>query len=192
MNNTVERLQTQVEQLIASNRDLSELLLASERRRGEMMKLIVAFRRLVEATDAMSAIRAVEEILVTVIGTEDFVVLAAEGDQLKPVAGFGSALQQARTTPLLVEHVTDSVPNRGAPAVVSRWLGVTDAVACIPLKIHDRIVGAVVIGSLLSHREPLGVHDNNVLCLLGDFAATSIIASEQRRSWDRMLIPAVA
>lgn len=162
---TLDRLQTQVEQLIASNRDLSALLLASERRRGEMMKLVVSFRRLVEATDAVSAIRAVEEILVTVIGTEDFVILAASSDEeLKPIGGMGSALEQTPTA---------------------------EPVARIPLRIHERTVGAIIIASLLSHRAPLGAHDTQVLCLLGDFAATSIIASEERRRWTQLAVPAV-
>ena len=95
-----DRLHTQVDQLIASNRDLSGMLLTADRRRGELMKLIVAFCRLIEATDAWSAVRTLEEILVAVIGTEDFVVLACvDGDALAPLCGVGPAFAAAKANP---------------------------------------------------------------------------------------------
>ena len=61
---------------MSSNRDLSTLLVTTERRSGELVKIIVAFRRLLESGDSAAALRSIEEILINVIGTEDFVVLS--------------------------------------------------------------------------------------------------------------------
>ena len=184
-----ERLQVQLDQLIASNRDLSTLLLTAERRRGELLKLVVAFRRLVEASDAPTAIRAVEEIIVTIIGTENFVVLAAAaGARVYPVAGLGAVHDYAKSEPPQLGEVISSQGDRESRAAAQRWFG-SDVVASIPLRIGENVVGAIVIAALLPHREPLGFQDEQVLCLLGDFAATTIIASEERRRWTQLLLP---
>src|SRR5204863_4410659 len=69
------RLRSQLEQMLASNRDLSSLLSSSAQRTGELVKIIVALRRLLAANDAGAAVRSIEEILINVIGTEDFVLM---------------------------------------------------------------------------------------------------------------------
>src|SRR3954471_8779385 len=84
------RLRSQIEQLLASNRDLSSLLSTSAQRTDELVKIIVAFRRLLESVDAAAALRSIEEILINVIGTEDFVLmLNTDGPRkpLHPIAG---------------------------------------------------------------------------------------------------------
>ena len=81
------RLRLQAEQLIASNRDLSGLLLGAERRTNEMLKLTVAIRRLAEARDTLDGIHILEEILINVVGTEDFAILAVSPDGIVAVGG---------------------------------------------------------------------------------------------------------
>jgi hypothetical protein len=187
-----ERLQGQIDQLIASNRDLSALLLTSERRRGELVKLVVAFRRLVEATDATAALRAVEEILVAIVGTENFVIIANAGRSgAEAVAGLGRVNDLANTAPLGLDEVASCQNSREAHAAAVRWIDTT-IVTAMPLKIGDHVVGAIVIGSLLPHKEGLSADDDQVLCLLGGFAATSIMASEQRRGWKQLNVPQVS
>ncbi|MGH7677994.1 MAG: hypothetical protein ACRENU_05975 [Gemmatimonadaceae bacterium] len=184
-----ERLQVQVDQLIASNRDLSGLLLAAERRRGELMKLIVAFKRLVDATDSASAILAVEEIVVAVIGSENFVVLATDGSAtLAPIAGMGRAFDHGRSARPRPDQLVAGPSGRTAQALAAQWLGSSDVAACVPMRIMDHVVGAIVIASLLPHREPLGLQDEQVLCVLGGFAATSIIAAAERRHWTQLIV----
>ena len=185
-----DRLQTQIEQLIASNRDLSGLLLAADRRRGELMKLIVSFCRLIEATDASSAVRTLEEILVAVIGTEDFVVLACmEGDELSPICGMGPTFASAKAHPPR-KALALSIPFENTmERTAARWQN-TDVAACVQMRIAQHVVGVIVIGTLLVHRESLSVQDQEVLRHLGGFAGTAIMAAEERKQWTRLVIPA--
>lgn len=184
-----DRLQTQVEQLIASNRDLSGLLLAADRRRGELMKLIIAFCRLIEATDARTGVRTLEEILVTIIGTEDFVVFAFDDDdRLAPICGVGPVRDFAKRNP---PEKSLAAPSEKEPtAAAARWLG-SNVAACVPMRIGQHLVGVIVIASLLVHRESLSVQDQEVLRHLGDFAATAIMAAEERHRWTRIVVPTV-
>jgi len=171
------RLRTQLEQLLASNRDLSSLLSSSAQRSGELLKIIVAFRRLLEAHDAAAAMRSIEEILINVIGTEDFVVLLhteATAAPLVPVAGMGPSRDEAR------QH---------APTM-PELLQLDGKV--VPLYIAEHSVGVVVIASLLPHRDPLNASDDQVLTLLSRFGASAIMAAHHRHTWTHVPLAALA
>jgi len=171
------RLRSQTEQLLASNRDLSSLLSTSAQRTGELVKIIVAFRRLLEAPDAAAALRSIEEILINVIGTEDFVLLLSMESlsaPMHPIAGMGPALEGARKkAPTLDEANT------------------ADGRA-LPMYIAEHLVGVIVIETLLPHRDPLNASDDEVLHLLSRFGATAVMAAHHRRSWTRVSLPGIS
>jgi hypothetical protein len=169
------RLRVQTEQLMGSNRDLSSLLIGTEKRSGELVKIIVAFRRLLESEDASAALRCIEEILINVIGTEEFVVLLiTKGETMRPVAGHGAALTRAHATSPTLEEL------RAVDARV------------VPLYIADTAVGALAIHELLPHRDPLNQNDDQVLNLLSKYAATVVMAAEHRKHWTRVTVAEVA
>ena len=171
----LSRLRIQNEQLMSSNRDLSTLLVTTERRSGELVKIIVAFRRLLESGDSAAALRSIEEILINVIGTEDFVVLLiTEADALRVVAGMGPAVENAAELPSTFD---------GLLAVDAR---------IVPLHIAEHVVGAIVIDQLLPHRDPLNANDDQVLSLLSRFAASAVMAADQKHGWKRIEVQEVA
>jgi hypothetical protein len=178
------RLREQNEQLVASNGDLSRLLLAAEQRNGDAIKLIVAARRLMEAASAAEALRSLEEILINVVGTEDFVVLALQGDALVPIAGMGGAVEHSRQYPPSRAVIMDCLAHQEAVASI-RWYG-EDVAACIPLRIDSRIVGAIAIANVLPHRGVLDVYDDEVLRLLSKFAAPAILSAGHRSDWTQL------
>jgi hypothetical protein len=181
------RLREQSEQLVASNSDLSRLLVASEQRNGEAIKVIVALRRLMEAGTAEDALRSLEEILINVVGTEDFVVLAVNDDILVPIAGIGSAVEHARQHPPSRAVVLECLSHHQAVASI-RWHG-EDVAAFVPLRIDSRIVGAIAIGNVLPHRGMINVYDDEVLRLLSKFAASAILTAGHRSRWTHLPIP---
>ena len=167
------RLRGQTEQLIASNHELSGLLATSSHRTGELLKIIVAFRRLLEASDANAALTSVEEILSNIIGTEDFAVLiVTEETVMRVVAGMGPAVE-AGTLRMTLADLDDF--NRQV----------------VPLYIGSRLVGAIVIRALLPQRNPLNADDDQVLSLLSKFGASAVMAADHRRSWTRLEVPAL-
>jgi len=169
------RLRVQTEQLMGSNRDLSSLLVGTEKRSGELVKIIVAFRRLLESESAAGALSCIEEILVNVIGTENFVVLLMTNrDTMRPVAGYGNSLRRAHDEAPTLEQLHQ-----------------TDA-RVVPLFIADNVVGAVAIHELLPHRDPLNHNDDQVLNLLSRYAATVVMAAEHRKYWTRIDVAEVA
>jgi hypothetical protein len=187
------RLRLQSEQLVSSNRDLSTLLFSAERRAGELVKIIVAARRLLEARTGREALRSLEEILINVIGTEDFVVLSAVPDAktLVPVGGMGNAHESSRRQTLSLDAFAECLHGgrRLFASTPSTWGGETPMLAaCIPLRIMERVVGVIVIQRLLPHREALTAFDDELLTLLGEIAATIIIAADRRCEWTSLLV----
>ena len=171
----LNRLRTQNEQLVGSNRDLSSLLATTDKRSGELVKIIVAFRRLLDSEDAASALRCIEEIVINIIGSENFVVLLLdERDLARPVAGFGNALTEAHVQPPLLDELHRS------------------AARLVPLYIADELVGGIAIAELLPHRDSLSHNDDQVLNLLSRYAASVIMAAIHRKEWRRVQLPEVA
>ena len=119
----------------------------------------------------MAALRSIEEILINVIGTEDFVILLITDEvTLRAVAGTGPAATRAQDEPPTLDDL------HGTHARV------------IPLYISENVVGAIVIEQLLPQRDPLNASDDQVLSLLSRFGASAVMAAEHRKSWTRLTI----
>lgn len=171
----LSRLRNQNEQLMGSNRDLSSLLVNTERRSGELLKIIVAFRRLLEAGDSGEALRSIEEVLINIIGTEDFVILLiTETDVLRVVGGMGPIVDRALERRLTLEELHENADRM------------------VPLYIADNLVGAIGIAALLPHRDPLNANDDQVLHLLSRYAGTVIMAAQLHRTWTHVPVAEVA
>jgi hypothetical protein len=148
-----------------------------------LTRLWVAASALHEAADENAALRALEEVMINLAGTEEFGVFEMEGGLLVPVHAFGVA--DARLRP----H---------APAgVVARVVGSGDAwradsphpdssddpdapcapVACIPLRMGERVAGVVVVWSFLPQKLAFEPFDVELYALLANRAAPALRAS---------------
>jgi hypothetical protein len=185
-----DRLREQLSTLLTSHQQLSSLLVAADTRTGELMKVLVSVRTMIESRDAGAALDGVRDILVNVIGTDDFVIYAIDprDQMLVPLAGVGELLQSSSRLPLYTGWVGEVVRS-GALVITddrtdaARHPEGADVAAVVPLKVLDRVVGAIVIARLLPHRELLGSCDREVLRMLGAYAATAIIAAGRRSGW---------
>ena len=184
-----DRLRAQLDQMMSTNGELSTLLLRANRRGGELLKLLVSVRALIESHDATAALEGLADILLTIIGSEDFSIYAIDPDDgfLVPIAGsgtvFGAASRHSMQSSWLgrVVGAGDVVITAGD----SEATGVSESepMAVVPLKVQNRVLGAIVIEQVLRHRKRLDHCDREVLGLLGGYAATAIIAAECRSEW---------
>jgi hypothetical protein len=188
-----DRLRTQLEQVVSTNLNLSALLISSDARSGELLKLLVSVRALLESRDAAAALVGVQDILINVVGTSEFVIYSLDGttDCLVPIAGEGEAFTIAapaavngswlgdivRGGEVMIPHSRRQQPGRGRRSNVA---------AVVPLRVLNRVLGAIVIARVLPHRELLDFCDREVLGLLGAYAATAIIAADRRGEWHQL------
>ena len=186
-----ERLRAQAEQLLASTRSMSVMLLAAESHANRLLKLVVAARRLIEARDGRDALAALSEVVVAVVGSEDFVVYGLRPDSgtLVPLTGVGPAYTHALIEGEGPREIVGWLSDRQhalRPAPGAVRLGEREIAACIPLTILDRVVGAIAIHSLLPHRGPLDAGDDDVLAFIGTFAPTAVLAADHRAGWTQL------
>ena len=184
-----DRLRLQVATLLATQRQLSTLLVAADNRTGALMKLLVAVRSLIESRNASAAMQSLQDILVTVIGAEQFTIYSIDQRQKLLVAIAGTSTHPGgsdrvplhdswlggvvRSSAVYVARDADRPTRRDESSIA----------AVAPLRVLDRVVGAIVITRLLPHREGLDSCDREILGLLGVYAATAIIAADRRGRW---------
>jgi hypothetical protein len=171
----LNRLRMQCDQVLAANRDLSAQLTAASRSGGELLRTLVAFRQLLESADAADALRGISDIMINIVGTEDFAILASTGSgPMHVVGGMGPAVTRYRSLSPTLDVVA-----------ASTW-------RIVPLMIREHVVGAIAVDGLLPHRDALTSADEQVLSLLAQHAGTAIVVSSQRGSWTHLELAGVA
>jgi hypothetical protein len=188
-----DRLRAQLDQVVATNLNLSALLISSDARSAELVKLLVSVRALIESRDAMAALAGVQDILINVVGTSEFVIYSLDGatGNLIPIVGEGEAFTVAAAVPIRGSWLGDIVATGEvmiprATRQQARRNRASNVAAVVPLRVLDRVLGAIVIARVLPHRELLDFCDREVLGLLGAYAATAIIAADRRAEWRQL------
>jgi hypothetical protein len=177
------RLRAELAALAKENEQLSEQLVAAEEQGAGLVKLYVANRRLNESSDRRDALEAIQEIVISVVGCEEYAIFEADtGGRLSLVASLG--VDDARTggpdaTAALARVLGSGEPYFSQPAV---GLAAFDAsgdevTACVPLRAGGRLVGVIVLFALLPHKPALEQIDRTLLELLSVEAARSLLAS---------------
>lgn len=172
-----ERLRAELEALRRENRALAERLVDADGQSADLVKLHVAQRRLAEATSRAEALVAIEEIIVTVVGCEEYAICEVDAlGTMIVAASFGappSAMQPVLApggaVPVVVRTGKSYLP---AEPATGTWPGVT---ACVPIR-GAGVRGAIVLFALLPHRGPLDAADRALLELLGTEAARALEA----------------
>jgi hypothetical protein len=164
---------------------LSTEVASADQKVSDLRKLLLAARRLESCADRAAVLAALQDILVTVVGSDDFVVLALdeEGRTLWPILGVGAT--GTACGPLLVSDALVSTALETGKCQVAgpRGGGVlprNQPLASVPLMSWPHTVGALVIFTLLAHRSALRPVDIELLEFLSSHAATAIQLADLR------------
>ena len=148
-----------------------------------LTRLWVAASALHEAADEDAALRALEEVMINLAGTEEFGVFEVEEGLLVPVHAFGVA--DGRLRPHAPDGVVARVVASGdAWRTDSPHPDPSDAsdqpappAACIPLRMGGRVAGVVVVWSFLPQKMAFEPFDLELYALLANRAAPALRAS---------------
>ena len=179
----VERaeLRQQLNEVREHKEQFTEQYSLLEHRNNNLANLYVASYSLHGSLDQNDVLQAMKEIVINLVGSEDFVIYRADGESLVPVASFddGAGLDalslgqgvigESVATGARVVCMADDTP-------VAVENG-RDMVACIPLRVGSRPVGAIVLHKLLAHKAGLTMLDLELFDLLATQAATALFAS---------------
>ena len=180
------RLRERLVRLTIENQRLSERLVAAEERGAGLVKLYTSKHRLDQASDRRGALDAIQEIIIGVVGCEEYAILEADEDGVgvELVASLGIDVRRLNDPSAgVIAEVMESgtsffAPPRRTPAGMATETGEAAVTACVPMcAAGGRVVGAIVLYQLLPHKPALDQFDRSLLELLSVGAARSLLAS---------------
>lgn len=189
-----EKLKRKAEQLEAENRDFAQRYVDLEDHSTSLTNLYAATFQLHSSPDPDAVVRTIVEIAVNLIGAAEFVlyladeakgdfsVVAREGD-LPPEGQRRTTLDQTVEVEAIRLRRTVFLEET-SPAGAQ---GGTGAICCAPLYFRDRLVGALTIYALLSHKASFSQLDRELFDLLGEQAALAIVSSQAYVAVERKL-----
>ena len=167
------RLVAEVEELREELADVSRQLVAADAENGRLLGLHVTLARLAEAPDRAAALDALSDVVINVLGSEDF-ALYERGVAVASMGDHAARHPELVDSPLVRDAIAARRPRVAPSSAVP--------LACAPLMIGGTIRAVLVVFELLPHKGALGPNDIEVLELLRVHGATALLAAELRAS----------
>lgn len=184
-------LGARLEQVEKENRDFASVCVRVQEQNEAITNVYVASYRLHATLDPRGVMKMIMEILIELVGAEEFGILLLEEKKsiLKLVAGEGVRERLPSESLPAGEGVVGEVANSGEAFYFepknAREEEVGLPLAAIPLNIEDEPVGVIVIYKLLSHKTSFSELDHQLLELLAAHAATALVSARLHSSLDR-------
>lgn len=179
-------LQRQLAEIEADNRRYSQEYSKVERENNNLANLYVASYRLHGTLDRSEILQAIQEIVINLIGSEEFIVfeVAPDGSRLRAAVSYG--LDGA---PLDGLRMGEGQIGKAAQTGERYFADSSDEgrseeeaqlTACIPLALDGRSIGVLAIFSLLPQKEGFVSLDYELFDLLASQAAAALYLSQLR------------
>lgn len=157
------------------NESVSARFLDIETQNTNLANLYVAGYQLHGSLDRARVLEAIKEIVINLIGSEDFAIFERRDDQLHMIDWFDvppDAFREVRVGEGIIGTVAATGERFVARMDHARSVGV---VACVPLQVDGRVTGAIAIFRLLPQKQDgLGAIDEELLELLASQAGVAL------------------
>jgi nitrate/nitrite-specific signal transduction histidine kinase len=186
----LEFLSRRFEEVEAENKDFAMRYVEVEEQNENLANLYVASYRLHSTLDTVEVIECIKEILMNLVGSEEFGIFVIDEDtgDLRLAGYEGEVAKRIDEGQVaLGEGLEGVVANNGEPFFTEDSGEGGEICACIPLKLNDRVIGVIAIYRLLSHKRGLTALDHRLLDLLAGHAATALVSSKLYSMADRKL-----
>lgn len=186
-------LERQLEQAQKENHEFAAMYVEMQEQNAAVTSLYVASQRLHATLEPDEVIQIIMEILVEMIGAEEFGILLYDEEKkcLELVAGEGAAERLPSKSLPVGAGIVGDVAASGEPfyfeskSAVAREAGLP--LAAIPLNMKHHCVGVVIVYKLLSHKADFSPVDHQVMELLAAHAATALASARLHKVMDRKL-----
>jgi len=178
----------------SENKDFVNRYLEIEEENNNMANLYVASYQLHSTLDFHEVVSIIMEIIINLIGAEVFglLLLDEKAEALSAVAIEGFDVDTFPKIRLGKGIVGESAAN--GQSYFQEGAITTDVdhdphhpVVCVPLKIKDRVIGAVIIYKLLQQKESFTNVDYELFSLLAGHAATALFSAKLYSESERKL-----
>ncbi|MFY9821665.1 MAG: GAF domain-containing protein [Thermoanaerobaculia bacterium] len=190
-NERVSELERRLATAESDVKELASRLVDSEHQGGRLMNLYVATYQLHATLDPAEVQATIAEIAINLLGAEQFVLLLrrdeGEGCEIALSEGMYDGAKSfygeevyTGGDPMVDATLKDGVLRLGPTAESA-------ALAAVPLRVQNEIVGALVVLKLLDHKPILRAEDRDLLDLLSAHAASALFAARLFATKDRKL-----
>ena len=187
----LEELERRLRMAETDVQELTSRLVDSEHHAGRLMNLYVATFQLHAHLEPEEVQATIAEIAINLLGAEHFVLLLRKGEGTEcdvalaegAAANSGGLYTDGRYLggDSMVDSTLEDGVLRIGPEQGSR------ALAAVPLRVQETIVGALVLLKLLDHKPVLRPEDRDLLDLLSAHAASALFAARLFATKDRKL-----
>lgn len=186
----IRALEKELEVTANDQAELTEKLVEAEQQAGKLTSLYVATYQLHVSLDPTEVQSAIAEITRDLLGADTFVLLIKDEVEGGCEVAFSQGVIP-EGSPFAGKHYHggESIVDATLQDGVLRLEDVpsSQALAAVPLRVEDAIVGALVILKLLDHKKTPLSEDRDILDLLAAHAASALFAARVYSKTDRKL-----
>jgi hypothetical protein len=174
------------------NQDFANRYVEIEEENNMLANLYIASFQLHSTLDFKEVIQIILEIVINLIGAEEFGVLLLDEktNRLEPVACEGLELGQLPSVGVgqgIIGGAVKSGDNFFIDSMEGYQRDFLKPIVCIPLKIKEHVIGVLVIYKLLMQKKSFADVDFELFTLLAGHAATAIFSSRLYSDSERKL-----
>ena len=186
-------LQERFKEVESENQDFAERYLEIENENNVLANLYVASYQLHSTLDFNEVLRIIMEIIINLIGAEQFAILILDekSHELVPVSAEGIDMEKVPKVKLDEGPIGTSGKSGDeyfkedlSEATKDNFL---DPLVSIPMKIKDRVIGVIVINSMLQQKDEFTKLDYELFTLLAGHTATAIFSAKLYSESERKL-----
>jgi nitrate/nitrite-specific signal transduction histidine kinase len=184
----IERLERRFIEVEAENRDFAQRYVEVEAQNEGLANLYVATFQLHSTLDLNEVVQIINEILLNLIGAEEFALFIYEDDshELNFLGGEIDARRFAKGKIALGQGVEGQVA--ASKTIYRATQAEADSpLICLPLKIKEHLIGVISIYRLLGHKSGFTTLDYELLNMLAGHAATALLSSRLYQGTERKL-----
>lgn len=172
-------LRAALERVEQESRGFGARFLEVEQENSNLANLYVASYRLHGSVERGEVLEVIQEILVNLVGCEELAVyeLPQGAAALELLASNGIDAQKHARVPLGDGAVGRAAASGETFVAEGGCAGDGQPTACIPLKLGERVTGAIVLFRLLPQKPSLAPVDRELFDLLATHAATALYCS---------------
>jgi len=167
----------------AENLDFANRYVEIEKENSSLANLYIATYQLHSTLDFRDVLKIISEIIINLIGGEEFALYLLDENtgRLQAVSVEGFGLEQLPTF-RLGEETPGSVAVSGESFYAGQLSDFASSfeqpLACIPLKIKERVIGVIAVYKLFTQKTRFADIDYELFTLLAGHAATAIFSSK--------------
>jgi transcriptional regulator with GAF, ATPase, and Fis domain len=187
-----EEILGQIKVVEEENQNFANRYVEIEEENNMLANLYIASYQLHSTLDFKEVLKIILEIVINLIGAEEFGVLLLDEktNRLEPVASEGlvtSELPSVAVGKGIIGESVESGENYFIETMDGYERDFEQPIVCIPLKIKEHVIGVIAIYKLLTQKDEFTDVDYELFTLLAGHAATAVFSSRMYSDSERKL-----